>query len=65
MEYDVIREIVDGVKGTKFASMDTETKVNLLGGKANPMKGRVTKRNLGSQIILTNTPENVYSNLVS
>lgn len=64
MEYDVIREIVDGVKGTKFASMDTETKVTLLGGKANPMKGRVTKRNLGSQIILTNTPENVYSNMV-
>ena len=64
MKYDTIVKIVDDVKGTKFASIDTETPVTLLGGKKNPLQGRVTKRTLGSTIILTNTPENVYSNMV-
>lgn len=64
MDFNTLTEIVDSVKGVKFASIDTESKVALTGGKKNPFKDRVTKRTVGSQIILTNTPENVYSNMV-
>ena len=64
MEFKTLQEIVESVKGTKFASIDTETPVKLKGGKKNPYQNRVKKRTVGSTIILTNTPENVYANMV-
>lgn len=64
MKYETLKEIMDTVKGTKFASIDTETEVKLKGGKSNPFQGRVTKHTSNNMIIVTNTPENVYANMV-
>lgn len=64
MEYNVLNGIVEGIKGTRFASIDTISEVKLKGGKKNPFQNRVFKKTEGSVIILTNTPEHVYSNMV-
>lgn len=64
MEYKVIKDIVDGIKGTRFASIDTTSQVTLLGGKKNSMQGRVTKKTIGSTVILAVSAENVYANMV-
>jgi len=64
MKYETLVEIVNSVKGTKFASIDTTTEVKLTGGKKNPFQGRVTKKTSNNMVIMTNTPENVYSNMV-
>lgn len=64
MEYNVLHTIVDGIKGTRFASIDTISEVKLKGGKKNPLQNRVFKKTEGSVVILTNTPEQVYANMV-
>jgi hypothetical protein len=55
---------MDEIKGVRFANMDTLTKVSLKGGKSNPFKDRVFKKTVGSHVILANTTENVYENMV-
>lgn len=64
MKYEVVKTVIDSIHGTKFASIDTTTAVTLLGGKKNPMQGRVTKKTTGSTVILAVSAENVYANMV-
>lgn len=64
MDYIILKDIVDGIKGTTFSSIDTVSEVKLKGGKKNPFQNRVTKKTIGSQVILSNTAESVYANMV-
>jgi len=61
-----IREILtDKVNGGTFISLDTETEVKLTGGKKNPLQGRVSKRVVGSNVmIFQNKNSNAYKNMV-
>ena len=61
-----IREILtDKVNGGTFISLDTETVVTLTGGKKNPLQGRVSKRVVGSNVmIFQNKNSNAYKNMV-
>lgn len=53
------------VQGSSIAVIDTETVVELAGGKKNPMLGKVTKRAEGSKVMFfTNTNSNAYNNMV-
>jgi len=47
-----VSTIFASVNGTSFVGIDTETVVPLKGGKANPMKDRVTKRMTGAQVMV-------------
>jgi len=56
----------DAFKGNTFVGLDTETVVPLLGGRDNPMKGKVTKRVIGSKVqIFGNVHQNGYGNMVA
>jgi len=60
-----IARLMHKLAGAGFVSLDTETRVPLKGGKANPMQGRVTKRSLGHQVIVfTNSKTNGYEAMV-
>ena len=60
-----LREIFQNVNGTSFVGLDTESVVKLKGGKKNEQQGRVTKRTLGSQVmVFTNQESNGYENMV-
>jgi hypothetical protein len=53
------------VNGTSFVSIDTETEVKLTGGKKNPHQGHVTKRVVGSNVmVFQNKKTNGYENMV-
>lgn len=52
MKLAQIHTLLDSIKGTTFAGMDTITDVKLKGGKKNPMQGRVTKHCTGHQVLL-------------
>ena len=64
MKIETVKEIINTIKGTRFASLDTTTSVSLKGGKGNPFQGRVVKKTLGSTVILAVSAENVYANMV-
>lgn len=56
----------ENVNGATFISLDTVTQVNLLGGKANPYKGRVTKKMVGANVmVFQNKTTNGYENMVN
>jgi hypothetical protein len=60
-----IETILRNLNGATFIGMDTETIPTLLGGKKNPMKGRVKKHNTGASImIFQNKFQNGYVNMV-
>lgn len=60
-----ITNILDNVNGGSFISMDTTTTPKLLGGKKNPMQGRVRKHNKGASImVFQNKKTNAYDNMV-
>ena len=60
-----LTNILDNVNGASFISMDTTTTPTLLGGKSNPMKGRVRKYNKGASImVFQNKKTNAYDNMV-
>jgi len=60
-----ITSILDNVNGGSFISMDTITTPALLGGKSNPMKGRIRKHNKGASImVFQNKKTNAYDNMV-
>jgi hypothetical protein len=60
-----IFEIFANVNGGSFVSIDTVTKVKLLGGKKNPMQGRVTKVMTGASVmVFQNKKSNAYENMV-
>jgi hypothetical protein len=63
--FDKIKEQIDTVKGTTFGGLTTVTEVKLKGGKKNLMQGRVTKRTVGSNIMLfSNTKDSGYVSMV-
>lgn len=60
-----LRDIFSKVNGASFVGLDTESTVKLKGGKKNEQQGRVTKRTLGSQVmVFTNQESNGYENMV-
>lgn len=60
-----LREIFTNVNGASFVGLDTESKVTLKGGKKNPQQGRITKRTIGSSVmVFTNKESNSYENMV-
>lgn len=60
-----ISQVMANVSGTSFVGLDTEVKVALKGGKANPMQGRVTKRTTGSSVmVFQNKNSNAYAAMV-
>jgi hypothetical protein len=60
-----LETILSTVNGATFISMDTTTTPTLLGGKANPMKGRIRKHNTGANImVFQNKASNGYDNMV-
>jgi hypothetical protein len=64
-KYYNLREIFANVNGSSFVGLDTESVVSLKGGKKNEQQGRVTKRTLGSQVmVFTNQESNGYENMV-
>ncbi len=53
------------LQGAGIASIDSETNVDLLGGKKNPMKGKVTKVAEGANVMFfTNSNTNSYRNMI-
>jgi hypothetical protein len=60
-----IRQIMDSVNGGTFISIDTETSVKLTGGASNPFQNRVTKRVVGSNVmVFQNKSVNAYDAMV-
>ena len=65
MNYEDLKSLVESVKGTTFAGLDTLTSVSLKGGKKNTMQGRVTKRTTNANIMLfSNSSVNGYEAMV-
>lgn len=63
--YQELNELVANVKGTTFAGLTTRTNVKLLGGKKNPMQGRVQKLTEGANIIVyANSEKSGYAEMV-
>ena len=61
-----IREILKNVNGASFISIDTVTPVTLRGGKKNELQGRVTKKVVGSNVmVFQNKTTNAYENMVN
>lgn len=60
-----IANVLAALRGVSFIGLDMETVVPLGGGKANPMKDRVTKRVTGSTVLVAqNKNTNTYENMV-
>ena len=47
-----IVSVLEKINGAAIASIDTEVVVPLKGGKSNPFKDRVTKRTIGSKVMM-------------
>jgi len=52
MDLATAQVIFENVRGTRFVGIDALTDVALMGGKKNPMKGRVTKRTTGATVMV-------------
>lgn len=62
---EVLKTILQDVKGTEFIGLDTSTEVTLLGGMKNPMKGRVRKVNVGGNVMVFGMKQgSAYDNMV-
>jgi len=60
-----LEKILSTVNGATFISMDTTTVPKLLGGKNNPMQGRIRKHNTGANImVFQNKNAHGYDNMV-
>lgn len=58
-------KIFADVNGASFVGVDTITEVPLLGGKKNPMQGRVTKRTVGNSVmVFQNKKSSSYGDMV-
>jgi hypothetical protein len=61
----LVAAFADNVNGATFIRIDTHTEVKLRGGKANPMQDRITKRVIGSRVmVFQNKKSNGYENMV-
>jgi len=59
------KTVLAALRGVSFIGLDMETSVPLKGGKKNPMQGRVTKRVIGSTVLIAqNKNTNTYQNMV-
>lgn len=57
---------VENVSGATFIALDTLTPVKLVGGKANPDQGRITKQTIGSNVmVFQNKNSNAYQNMIN
>lgn len=66
MNYSKMKQLMSSVNGATFISIDTVTEVKLTGGKQNPLQGRVTKENVGSNVmVFQNKTTNAYENMVN
>lgn len=66
MKINQVFAAVTNVSGASFVGMDTLTTVSLLGGKANPHKGRITKRMTGASVMcFQNKNINGYAAMVA
>lgn len=60
-----IEQILSTVNGGTFISLDTMTTPTLLGGKKNPMQGRIRKHNTGASImVFQNKNKHAYAAMV-
>lgn len=59
-----LKEILATVTSASVVSLCTETKVTLQGGKANAFQGRVTKRSVGSSVMVFANNDDSYVNIV-
>ena len=60
-----LQNILAGLKGTTFTSIDMSTDVDLLGGAKNPMKGHVRKVTLGGNVMIFGMKTgSAYDNMV-
>lgn len=65
MEYAEVSKIFEGDKGVTFISIDTTGNVSLKGGKSNPFQGRITKKTIGSNVMIASMEEgSAYVNAV-
>lgn len=65
MKYEDMKTVISSVKGSTFAGMTTKTTVKLLGGKKNPMQGRVEKVTENSNVMLfSNCSKSGYEEMV-
>ncbi len=65
MNYEQLKEVTDTIKGSTFASIDTETSVKLTGGKKNPLQDKITKTTKGVNVILFGgTDQSGYENMI-
>jgi hypothetical protein len=62
--FDVVRSKIEALKGSYLVDIDTITKVQLKGGKKNPMQGKVTKLVAGSKVVLCSNVKNAYESMV-
>lgn len=61
-----LQDIMKDVSGASFVGLDTVTTPTLLGGKKNPMQGRIEKHMDGSSVmVFTNQKANGYENMVN
>lgn len=61
-----IRDIFETVNGASFISIDTITDVKLAGGKKNPLQGRVSKKVVGSNVmVFQNKNGSAYESMVN
>jgi len=60
-----VKSVLAALRGVSFIGLDMETVVPLKGGKKNEMQGRVTKRVIGSTVLIAqNKNTNTYQNMV-
>ena len=60
-----VKTVLAALRGVSFIGLDMETLVTLSGGQKNPMQGRVTKRVIGSTVLVAqNKNTNTYANMV-
>jgi hypothetical protein len=62
----MIQELIEGVNGSSFIGIDTDTVPVLKGGKKNPYQGRVHKIMVGASVmVFQNKNSNAYENMVN
>lgn len=65
MSTNIANLLTEHVNGSTFIGINTTTTARLKGGKGNPFKDRITKVNVGSNVmVFQNKTTNAYDNMV-
>ena len=65
MQIEILKEALSDINGGTFVGLDTETNVPLKGGKKNELQGRVTKKTVGSSVmVFSNQNGSAYEGIV-